>query len=149
MRDQFWTLPLQELSDEEWESLCDGCGKCCLHKLQDEDDGQLYYTAVACAQLDLDNCRCNNYSTRATLVPECLDVKVSYQDPKQNLAHLPTTCAYRVRAENHELPAWHPLICGEKRSIHSQNHSVRGKVLSAVNVHEDEFEDHIISWIEL
>ncbi len=149
MREQFWTLPLEELSHQEWESLCDGCGKCCLHKLEDEEDGTLYYTAIACEQLDLDSCRCSNYSARARLVPECLDIKLTYQDPMQNMGILPASCAYRLRAAGQPLPAWHPLICGENRSIHRHNHSVQGKVLSAANVHEDDFEDHIISWIEL
>lgn len=149
MRAQFWTLPLEELTHREWESLCDGCGKCCLHKLRDEDDDQLYYTAIACTQLDLVSCRCSNYAARATLVPDCIDINSSYRNSARAMSELPSTCAYRLRAEDQPLPAWHPLICGENYSVHSQNHSVRGKVLSAANVHEEEFEDHIISWVEL
>ncbi len=149
MRAQFWTLPLTELTHQEWEGLCDGCGKCCLHKLEDEADGAVYYTAIACEQLDLNSCRCTNYAARAELVPDCIDIRNGYQGSSYDLSDLPASCSYRLRAQDQQLPDWHPLICGENLSIHSHNKSVQGKVLSAANVHEDEFEDHIIRWIEL
>jgi uncharacterized cysteine cluster protein YcgN (CxxCxxCC family) len=121
----FWkTKTLAQMSEAEWESLCDGCGKCCLIGLEDADTGEIYLTDVACKLLDGDTCRCANYAARKTIVKDC--VKLT---PK-NVARykwIPKTCAYRLLAEGRDLFDWHPLVSGDPESVHRANVSVRGK----------------------
>ena len=126
LRDQFWTLPLEALTRAEWEALCDGCGQCCLHKAEDEDTGIVYPTNVACKLLDLKSCRCSDYPNRTAQVPDCVRLT-----PKlaASLTWLPETCAYRLRAEDAPLPAWHHLICGDPEEVHRAGISVRGKAI--------------------
>lgn len=124
----FWKLKtLGEMSPEEWESLCDGCGKCCLHKLEDEDSGEVHYTSVACRLLDLDTIRCRNYAERARWVATCV---VLAPDKVGAMGWLPTTCAYRLLDEGRDLPDWHPLVTGERDSVHRAGMSVRGRVVA-------------------
>lgn len=120
----FWKLKtLGDMSREEWESLCDGCGKCCLHKLEDEDSGEIHYTSVACRLLDLDEVRCTNYAERARWVATCT---LLTPDNVGALGWLPATCAYRLVNEGKDLPDWHPLVSGTRDSVHAAGISVRG-----------------------
>jgi uncharacterized cysteine cluster protein YcgN (CxxCxxCC family) len=138
----FWERKkLAELSASEWESLCDGCAKCCLHKLQDEDTDEVFYTSVACAKLDLETCRCTVYEDRLKYVPDCLDL---IQENLNELGWLPDSCAYRLVAEGRSLPQWHPLVSGERKSVHKAGMSVLGRVVSEGDVAEDELELYII-----
>jgi len=144
--ERFWeTVPLAQLSAEQWESLCDGCGKCCLVKLQDDDSDRVYTTRVACRLLNVDSCRCRDYPRRRRLVPEC--VRLDAQQAGQ-FDWLPATCAYRRLAAGEALPSWHHLLSGDRGAVHRAGASVRGWAISAEYVHEDEFEQHIIQWVE-
>ncbi len=137
----FWrTKTLAEMSPSEWESLCDGCAKCCLLKLEDEDTGEFAPTDVACRLLDLGTCRCRHYSERSRYVPDCRIL-----DPERvaRLAWLPSTCAYRLLHEGKPLPAWHPLVSGDPETVHLAGMSVRHRVLSESEVDEDVLEDRI------
>lgn len=142
LRPRFWTLPLSKLTPDEWEALCDGCGKCCLNKLEDADTGEVAFTRIACRLLDGETCRCGQYGIRKTLVPDCVVLS-----PK-NLADIsywmPSTCAYRLRAEGKPLFDWHPLISGDPESVHRAGMSVRGWTIPEFEVPEEDREDHII-----
>jgi len=139
----FWeTKKLTEMSTEEWESLCDNCGKCCLHKLEDEQTGKIVFTNVACKLLNLKTCRCSNYNKRTQLVPECLDLK---QLDFTKYDWLPSTCAYRLLNNNQTLPKWHPLISGSPHSVRRAGISISSYAIEkelATNL-----EDHIIKWL--
>lgn len=141
----FWQRkPLVELTSAEWEALCDGCGRCCLHKLEDEDTGELYFTNVACRLLDLKTCRCREYARRVELIPDCLMLSPSNLEL---FKQLPSTCAYRLLAEGQPLPDWHPLVTGDVDSVHSAGISVRGKVVSEAYIHPEQLPEHMISWV--
>lgn len=141
----FWeTVPLADMSKQQWESLCDGCAKCCLHKLEDEDDGQVYYTKVVCRYMD-DDCRCTEYEQRNVLVPECVWLRP--QDV-ESFHWLPSTCAYRLVYEGKPLPEWHHLISNNPESVHEAGVSIKGRCLSENHVHPDGYEEHIIQWVE-
>jgi uncharacterized protein len=138
----FWeTKSLQEMSDEEWESLCDNCGKCCLHKLEDEDTGKIYFTSAVCNLINLETCRCSHYHNRCTLVPECIDLK---RHDFTEYTWLPSTCAYRLLADGKPLLDWHPLISGSSESVHYAGISIRSYAMKEHEV--DDLEDHIIHW---
>ena len=142
---EFWnTTPLSELSNEEWELLCDGCGKCCLHKLQDEDTDEVFYTRVACRLLDTRSGGCSDYHNRFSRVPDCMNIRALTAD---QFAWLPDTCAYRLRHNNQPLPDWHPLISGNQHSVYKDNNAIRGRVISGDEVAEVDLEDHVITWI--
>lgn len=145
MREHFWELPLEQLDRQEWEALCDGCGRCCLVKLEDEDSGDIAYTDLACRYLDSDACRCTVYEDRQRHVPDCLKVT-------PDLAHrfhwLPSTCAYRLRAQGEPLKSWHPLLSGRIESVHEAGIGVAGWVVSEAGVDENDLEEHIIHWID-
>ena len=142
MRARFWELPLKALTQEEWEALCDGCGKCCLNKLEYEDTGELFFTRVACKLLDGESCRCTSYENRHDFVPECVVLtpkkirKVGYW--------LPATCAYRLRHEGKPLYDWHYLISGDRGTIHRAGASVRGWTVNELTVADEDWEDYVI-----
>jgi uncharacterized protein len=133
------------MSEREWELLCDGCARCCMIKLEDEDTGQVHYTAVVCDLLDLDVCRCKRYPQRHELVPDCV---VLTPDRAAEFAWLPTTCAYRMLAEGRDLQWWHPLVSGNPDSVHEAGISVRDKVVPESSVHEDDQMEMIVTWVE-
>ncbi|MDE0758020.1 MAG: YcgN family cysteine cluster protein [Pseudomonadales bacterium] len=142
----FWKeKTLLEMTQGEWESLCDGCARCCLHKLQDLETDLVYYTSVACQYLDQDTCRCQNYKQRNELVPSCIILKPSHME---EYSWLPDTCAYRLIHEGKELFWWHHLVSGRDDTVHEANISVNGKCISETHVHPDDFEENIIKWVE-
>ena len=135
----FWERPLDTLSRSEWEALCDGCGKCCLHKLEDEDTGEFYTTNVACKLLDLKTAQCSDYRNRRTYVPDCVRLTAA---KVPDLPWLPDSCAYLVRARGEPLPEWHYLVCGDRDAMHRAGASVAGKVISEVDA--GPLEHHIV-----
>jgi len=138
---KFWlTQSLAELNQEQWESLCDGCGKCCLHKLEDSVTGELFYTNAACRLLDLNTGRCTNYAARSRLVPDCVQLS---PDTIAQFAWLPSTCAYRLLAEGKQLPDWHPLISGDTASVRRSGMSITGWTVS--EQHAPDLEQHILT----
>lgn len=142
----FWeNKKLAELTEEEWELLCDGCGKCCLHKLEDEDTGELYYTRVACSLFEHSLCRCTDYENRFKRVPDCMNLHTMSE---QQFSWLPETCAYRLRAAGQALPSWHPLLSGDEESVHKAGASVIGLTVAEEDVDPDDFEDYIVHWVE-
>jgi hypothetical protein len=140
----FWKAKgLDAMNAEEWESLCDGCALCCLHKLEDEETGSVAYTEVACRLLDLASCRCRDYADRQRLVHDCV---VLTPDSVGRLAWMPTTCAYRLLDEGRELAAWHPLVSGDRQSVHRAGISVRGRAVAERDA--GDLEDHVVDWPE-
>lgn len=135
---------LAEMNQEEWEALCDGCARCCLFKLQDEETGEILYTNVVCKLLDVYRCRCTNYPERSRLVPTCL---VLDPDLVGRLAWMPKTCAYRLLAEGKPLPEWHPLVTGDRESTHKAGMSVRYRVIEEKDADMDNLEDYIVDWL--
>ena len=140
-RAPFWqTKTLAEMSRAEWESLCDGCGKCCLHKVR-RKNGSVAITNVACRLLDLKSCRCGNYPQRKRLVSDCV---VLEPDTVGTLDWLPSTCAYRLVSDGRDLPEWHPLKTGSADSVHRAGISVRGRAVSERDA--GEIAKHIVAW---
>ena len=135
----FWEKPLHKLDRGEWEALCDGCGRCCVNKLEDEETGALYPTNVACRLLDRRNGRCTDYSNRKALVPDCV---VLDRRSLGKLDWLPDTCAYRLRAAGEPLPDWHYLVSGSRETVHSSGQSTRGWTISEEDAGELEF--HVV-----
>ena len=143
LRHRFWeTVPLTKMTAPEWEALCDGCGKCCLNKLEYEDTGEVEYTRVACKLLDGDTCRCLHYETRRNYVPEC--VALSPKTLPRIAYWMPRTCAYRLLHEGKQIPDWHPLNTGDPESTHKAGESVRGWTVSENDIPEEEWDDHVI-----
>ena len=139
----FWKgKTLEKLSPEEWEALCDGCGQCCLYKLEDEDSGDLYLTNVVCRFLDRRSCQCQVYAERHQVVPTCVQLT-----PKNvlELKWIPPTCAYRLVAEGKPLPGWHPLISGDKRSLKKTEFFIGGRAISECEVDMHDLENYVIS----
>jgi uncharacterized protein len=140
VKNRFWeTTRLKDMTRDQWESLCDGCGRCCVHKLEDEDTGEIHLTNVACKLLDRETARCGNYRHRRAFVPDCvrLTARLVSQIP-----WLPETCAYRVLEEGGALADWHPLISGDPESVHRAGISVRGWTVSETEA--GDLEHHIV-----
>ncbi len=138
----FWkTKALDEMTGAEWESLCDGCGKCCLNKLEAEDTGEIFYTDVACRLLDLETCRCTSYEDRQRFVPDCR--RLTPQNVK-TIPWLPTTCAYRMLAEGKDLEWWHPLVSGDPGTVIEAGISVFGRAVSERDT--DDLEARVVDW---
>lgn len=145
MREKFWQLPLDELTRQEWEALCDGCGRCCLHKLIDSDTEKLHYTRIACKLYDLENSCCSDYVNRTTKVPECADFQ---QQLKENIAWMPSTCAYRLRWEGKALPDWHYLISGDSNKVHELGISIKNFAKpNSIIGHEDDYFQHLLEQV--
>lgn len=144
----FWqTKTLEEMNVAEWESLCDGCARCCLNKLQDEDTGDIHYTSVACTLLDGSSCRCTDYRNRQAKVPDCVRLT---PEEAHSLIWLPKTCAYRRLAEGRDLAWWHPLVSGNPDTVHEAGISVRGRITA--HEHElsalQDLEFHLADWLD-
>jgi uncharacterized protein len=141
----FWeSKALESLNDQEWESLCDGCGRCCLVKLEDEDTGEIHFTNVACRLLDAGTCRCSDYRQRRRRVRDCIKLTPGLA---RSLAWLPPTCAYRLLAEGRPLAWWHPLVSGSADTVHEAGVSVRTRIAaSESDVELDAYPDYIVTW---
>ena len=140
----FWKRKsLSDLSLDEWESLCDGCGKCCLHKLEDLDNDEIYYTNIACALMDIGTCRCTNYVERTFRVPDCVELTATNLT---DLKWLPPTCAYRLISEGKDLAWWHPLVSGNPDTVHQAHVSAKDRAISEKKA--GGLEDHIVTWPE-
>ncbi len=138
----FWQRPLNTLNQQEWEQLCDGCGRCCMQKFEDEDTGALLHTRIACRLFDTQRCACSDYQHRLLRVPECLNMR-HFQ--AEHFTWLPKTCAYRLRFEGKPLHPWHPLISGNPESVHQAGISMRGISISEDDVPEEEWLEHVIA----
>jgi uncharacterized protein len=142
----FWKRKkLEEMTRDEWESLCDGCARCCLYKLEDEDTAEIYYTNVVCRLLDTYRCRCTAYSERSKLMPTCLTLT---PETVRQLRWMPKTCAYRLVAEGKDLEWWHPLVSGSPNTVHEAGISVRWRTLAEKDVDMENLEDYIVDWLE-
>ena len=143
LRPRFWEkTPLKQMTVPEWEALCDGCGKCCLNKLEDEETGEVVLTRVACRLLDDATCRCAQYPIRHQFVPDCITLDVA--TIHKHMYWLPQTCAYRLLYEGKPLYDWHPLISGTPDSVHRAGVSVQGMTYSEYEIADEDWEDHII-----
>lgn len=143
LKPRYWEhKPLTKLNQQEWEALCDGCGKCCMNKLEDEDTGHVVMTNVACRLLDDSSCQCSQYPIRHNFVPECIVLKPS--NIAENAYWMPQTCAYYLLWTGKPLPDWHPLISGDPETVHSSGASMRHRTVPEFEISDDDWEDHII-----
>ncbi|TCO71721.1 YcgN family cysteine cluster protein [Rhodovulum euryhalinum] len=143
LRPRFWErVPMKKLTRQEWEALCDGCGKCCLNKLEDADTGEVVFTRIACRLLDDDTCRCANYACRKSIVPEC--VVLTPKNIAEIAYWMPASCAYRLVWEGKALYDWHPLVSGDPDSVHRAGMSVKGWTIPEFDVPVEDWEDHVI-----
>jgi uncharacterized cysteine cluster protein YcgN (CxxCxxCC family) len=145
LAERYWqNKGLEEMSPAEWEALCDGCGRCCLVKLEDEDTAKIHYTDVGCTLLDGATCRCRDYPNRQAQVPDCVRLT---PEVVRDLNWLPSTCAYRLLADGKDLPDWHPLVSGDPESVHRAGVSVRERIsASEDNLTPDQIVERIVRW---
>ena len=145
IKTNWWeSTSLADMTREQWESLCDHCGKCCLIKLEDEDDGQVYYTDVVCDLFQDEDCHCSDYWNRETLVPTCVRLT---QDNLDTINWMPPSCAYRSIQDEQGLPEWHHLVSGNKATIHQQGQSVKGRTIFEKEIkHADDYQEHVVEW---
>ncbi|WP_417684681.1 YcgN family cysteine cluster protein [Roseibium sp.] len=140
----FWKVKtLEQMSRTEWESLCDGCARCCLNKLEDWDTGDIVWTDVACELLDGSSCRCKDYENRAATVPDCIQLTVG---EVKTLTWLPPTCAYRLVRDGEDLYWWHPLVSGDADTVHQAGISVKDRTVSEVGIEIEDYENHVVTW---
>lgn len=140
----FWKAKsLEEMSPVEWESLCDGCGLCCLNKLEDWDTGAIAWTNIHCTLLDGESCRCSDYPNRRDTVPECIQLT---PEAVHDIGWLPPTCGYRLVRDGEDLYWWHHLLSGDPETVHMAGISGRGRMVSEDGVHVDDFEDYLVMW---
>lgn len=140
----FWLeKKLEEMSASEWESLCDGCGRCCLNKLEDWDTGEIAWTRVACTLLDGETCRCKDYANRRATVPDCIGLDA---EAVHKIAWLPPTCGYRLVREGRDLYWWHPLVSGDPETVHAAGISVRGRTIPEDGMEMEDLEEHLAEW---
>lgn len=145
MSDYFWQhKSLHEMSRDEWESVCDGCAKCCLQQLQDEETEELVFTDVACDLLQAESCRCSDYPNRSKLVPNCMTMTAD--NVEDCVAFAPSSCAYRLLLQGEDLPSWHHLRSGSDATIHNTGNSVRGRIQFCRDVATEDLENHIVDW---
>lgn len=133
------------MNEREWESLCDGCGKCCLIKLEDEDTGEIFHTNMACKLLDLKTCQCGDYANRVKFVPDCIKMT---RETISKYKWLPKSCAYRLLDEGKRLPDWHPLITGDPDSVKQAGISAMGRIVSEESVELEDAVKHVVQWID-
>lgn len=150
-RKRFWELPLAALNRTEWELLCDGCARCCLLKIEQEElDGEgrpiVNFTRVSCRYLHRETARCTVYRRRQKKEPDC--VALTIENLPAALHWIPSTCAYKLRYHDQPLPVWHPLLTGSDQAMQEAGISVKGRVISEGDVHDDDLEEQIIRWIE-
>lgn len=147
LRPKFWEkYPIDALTEAEWEALCDGCGKCCLTKLEDPEAGQIEYTNVACKLFDDETCRCSQYSIRKSIVPSC--VIITPETIAEVAYWMPSTCAYRLLHEGKNLPEWHPLFTGDDASVHDAGMSMIGRTVPEYEVAEEDLEDYVVEGLQ-
>ncbi|NHB59108.1 YcgN family cysteine cluster protein [Acinetobacter sp. 194] len=145
LRPQFWKhYSLAEMSQAEWEALCDGCGMCCLVKLEDEDTQEICYTKVSCKLLDCQTAQCSDYENRKQHVPDC--IQLTYENLQQ-IRWLPSTCAYRRLNEGKKLPTWHYLNTGDRESVMHARKSAAGRCISEIHVDEDDIDEYVVRWV--
>lgn len=145
LRPQFWKkYPLEALNTQEWEALCDGCGLCCLLKLEDEDTQEVAYTKVACKLLDCTTARCSNYPERLDYVPDCIQLT---PEKLRQIHWLPASCAYRRLNEGKSLPSWHYLNTGSRQSVIKARKSAAGRCISETEVDEEQIDEYIVRWV--
>lgn len=142
---EFWLKPLSQLNNEEWERLCDGCGRCCLKKFIDDETDEILHTRIVCKHHDQGTGGCGCYQTRTELVPDCLDVRAM---DIAAATWMPSTCAYRLRHEGKPLFAWHPLISGSRDAMIEAGIALAGRAISEEFVHPDGYDEHIVRWVE-
>jgi uncharacterized cysteine cluster protein YcgN (CxxCxxCC family) len=142
--DPFWkTKTLDQMSDHEWESLCDGCGRCCLNKLEDWETGEIAWTNISCTLLDGETCRCKDYDNRQATVPDCIRLTL---EEVRSITWLPPTCAYRLLRDGRDLYWWHYLVSGDRDTVHEAGISVRGRTVAEVDIALEDYEDYIVDW---
>ena len=140
----FWERKsLEEMNPEEWEALCDGCGKCCLNKLEDWETGEIFWTNIACELFDCDTCKCSDYKNRAKLVPDCIQLT---PEKISTISWLPPTCAYRLIGEGSGLYWWHPLVSGDPETVHQAGISTRERAIEDNGINPEEYEDFLVDW---
>ncbi|GAA5013714.1 YcgN family cysteine cluster protein [Acinetobacter puyangensis] len=145
LRPQFWQkFSIDELNHAEWEALCDGCGLCCLVKLEDAETEEVAYTKVACKLLDCQTAACSDYVHRKQHVPDCIQLTPALL---KQIKWLPSTCAYRRVYEGKDLPRWHYLISGDQQSVIKAKKSAAKRCISETQIHEDDIEDYIVRWV--
>ena len=140
----FWKAKsLEDMNDAEWESLCDGCGLCCLNKLEDWETAEIAWTSIRCTLLDGESCRCKDYPNRQATVPDCIQLT---PDAVREITWLPPTCGYRLVAEGRDLYWWHPLLSGDAETVHAAGISVRGRTVAEDGIDIEDYEDYLVTW---